>query len=554
MSIDTLLQELKSPNERIRLRAMFQLGILGDPAALPALQDIHQNDPIPDLKNVARAAAQHIQETKAVDRVRDAALDVTWTQQFLRFVDGTGIFMTLDVSDLTDGITAQAADILRQAGESVPQVQSPSPASVNSASSANSLAGAMQQVGQPSANISPMQALSKTLQSAASLERTHQGTDGTRIETTGVFEMLWDCEFCGSKKLLGVTHRFCPNCGSPQNADKRYFPKPGEEIALENHIYHGVDWICPSCSQPNSANANFCGSCGTDKTGAKASNLREDPGKAAPSASEGRGVVDGFQARDLTQERFDADMQRIQQAEKLAARNRPVFWGLRRKELGIIGIIAFLMTSIVAGVFAFTYKKSEDLVVAEHQWERIIHLEEFKEVSETQDCIYIPNDARVTRRFNETRTRRVPDGETCREECTTQRVDQGDGSFRSERVCRDVCTTKYRDETYTIEVCAYTVDRWKDGRDVKASGKGTSPAPEWPEYTLASGSGSRHLGQEREDEREENYVLVLERKDGEEAKCEYDEMSIWNRFTDGEAVRMSFNILGKPVCDTLSSK
>ena len=28
-----------------------------------------------------------------------------------------------------------------------------------------------------------------------------------------VYEMLWDCGYCGHKKLLGLTHRFCANCG-----------------------------------------------------------------------------------------------------------------------------------------------------------------------------------------------------------------------------------------------------------------------------------------------------------------------------------------------------
>ncbi len=551
MSLETLLEELKSSNDRIRLRAMFQLGILGDPAALPALENVHNNDPVAQLRSVARAAAQHIQDTKAADRVRDAELDVVWTQHFLKYVEGTGIFMTFDVSDLTEGVAAQAQDILRQAGKSVPPTPSVAPAVPHTPPSANSLAGAMQNLGgQPSLN--PMQDLNKKFQAATGMERTRKGTGGTRVETTGVYEMLWDCEFCDTKKLLGVTHRFCPNCGAPQDADRRYFPKPGEEIALENHVYHGVDWICPSCSQANSASANFCGSCGSDRTGSKNASLRDDPGKTM-AGGVASGIVDGFQARDVAQERFDADIQRIAKEEKLAARNRPIFLGLRRKELSIIGVVTFLVSSIVAGIFAFTYQKTEDLVVAGHQWERIIHLDEFKQVSETQDCVYIPTDAYDIRRYTETRTRKVPDGQTCREECDTRRVDQGDGSFRTERTCRDVCTTKYRDERYTVEVCDYHVDRWKDGRDVKAD-EGDSSTPFWPEYTLAAGSGSRHLGQERLDTREENYVLLFERKDGDEAKCEYTDMAAWNQFSDNQAVRMAFNILGNPICDTLQAK
>ena len=29
-----------------------------------------------------------------------------------------------------------------------------------------------------------------------------------------VYEMLWDCAFCGTQKLLGLQHRHCPSCGA----------------------------------------------------------------------------------------------------------------------------------------------------------------------------------------------------------------------------------------------------------------------------------------------------------------------------------------------------
>ena len=42
------------------------------------------------------------------------------------------------------------------------------------------------------------------------------------------YEMMWDCGFCGSSKLLGKTHRYCPGCGAAQDPSTRYFP-PEEE-------------------------------------------------------------------------------------------------------------------------------------------------------------------------------------------------------------------------------------------------------------------------------------------------------------------------------------
>ena len=56
-----------------------------------------------------------------------------------------------------------------------------------------------------------------------------------REESQGYYEMLWDCEFCDARGLLAKSQRYCANCGAPQNADKRYFPKEGEERRVDGH-------------------------------------------------------------------------------------------------------------------------------------------------------------------------------------------------------------------------------------------------------------------------------------------------------------------------------
>ena len=89
-----------------------------------------------------------------------------------------------------------------------------------------------------------------------------------------VYEMLWDCEYCGTKGNLGLTHRFCPNCGAPQNPDSRYYPSDEEKVEVHDHRYVGVDVTCPACNELNSAAAEFCGQCGSPLTeGAKARTL-----------------------------------------------------------------------------------------------------------------------------------------------------------------------------------------------------------------------------------------------------------------------------------------
>ena len=77
-----------------------------------------------------------------------------------------------------------------------------------------------------------------------------------------VYEMQWDCKFCGTKKLLGKTHRFCPNCGAQQDPTWRYFPSDSEKVAVQDHVYVGADIICKACQSLNSGKAEFCGNCG----------------------------------------------------------------------------------------------------------------------------------------------------------------------------------------------------------------------------------------------------------------------------------------------------
>ena len=65
-----------------------------------------------------------------------------------------------------------------------------------------------------------------------------------RTQSEGHFEMLWDCEHCGTKGLLGLSQRYCAECGAPQNPDKRYFPKEGEAKIVDGHRYDGADrWL-----------------------------------------------------------------------------------------------------------------------------------------------------------------------------------------------------------------------------------------------------------------------------------------------------------------------
>ena len=98
-----------------------------------------------------------------------------------------------------------------------------------------------------------------------------------REESVGHFEMLWDCDHCETKGLLAKSQRHCPECGAPQSAIKRYFPKPEEQRPVDGHVYEGSDRHCPACNAPMSAKGTHCTQCGSPLDGSKTYKIHLPP-------------------------------------------------------------------------------------------------------------------------------------------------------------------------------------------------------------------------------------------------------------------------------------
>src|SRR5512145_2433987 len=184
------------------------------------------------------------------------------------------------------------------------------------------------------------------------------GSSGERI-----YEMLWDCKFCDSKKLLGKTHRFCPNCGAAQDASWRYFPSDAEKVAVQDHVYVGADRVCPACSSLSSASAQFCGACGSPLDQAQAVQIL---GERVKNSGE------HFEAEDL-----DARRQREMMA---AASGVPLAEstprkGLKRWQIIALGMVGLVVVGVLAAIF---WTREVTGVVVDYRWERDIRVEEFK--------------------------------------------------------------------------------------------------------------------------------------------------------------------------------
>jgi hypothetical protein len=336
----------------------------------------------------------------------------------------------------------------------------------------------------------------------ATLEQAARPIAGETSNTVGVFQMFWDCGFCDTKALLGKTHRFCPSCGAQQDASKRYFPPPGQEVAA-NAEYDGVDHACPACQTPNGAKAKNCRSCGSPMDGSAEVNRVADRSSAAPKPGQG------------------------------VAKKSKWPWIIG-------GVVLFLLAFCLVSMF---WTKDVGVTVKAHSWERNIDIERMTAVSEDAWCDSMPSGAYSVSRSREQRsTKSIPDGQTC----STRDVDRGDGTFERKQECR----TKYREEPIYDDRCHFTIDRWKVSRTARASGAGTSPSPEWPDVNLSRGN-CNSLGCERAGGRNEKYSLSLKGDDKKAYDCSVP-MAKWSATADGLHKVIPIGVItGAAECDKL---
>lgn len=316
------------------------------------------------------------------------------------------------------------------------------------------------------------------------------------------YEMQWDCQFCGTKKLLGKTHRFCPNCGAPQNPDARYFPADDEKVAVQDHVFVGVDKTCKACGELNAGNAEFCQQCGAPLSDAAQAKLVTDEQRIDQQSGE---QFTSSGSRDVVKEKFDAEMERVGVTKR---KNQGANWQV----FAVIGVIALV---IVAIAVAFLWKKEVAVLVTGHEWSREIRIEEYRTFTEQNWWDNRPLGDDVVRGVcveKQRSTRQVPDGQECR----TRRVDNGDGTYREVEECQ----TKYRSEPVYDDWCTWTGKRWEYTRSVSTGAQALTPAPYWGDVALRC-AGQRTIGCEQEAGRNESYLVIFKGDDNRQYKCPF---------------------------------
>ncbi|MBA3464218.1 MAG: hypothetical protein H0T46_29960 [Deltaproteobacteria bacterium] len=316
-----------------------------------------------------------------------------------------------------------------------------------------------------------------------------------RVESEGHFEMLWDCEHCGQKGLLGLSQRFCAECGGPQNPVKRYFPKEGDAKKVEGHKYEGGDRHCPACEKPMGTQCKNCTYCGAPMDGSK----------------EVRGIV--------------AAQPKVEPKKKR--------WWILFLVLGIIALV-------ILGIwYRFIRTKSAERVVTAHKWTREIAVEEFKQVRESEWRDRVPREAEGSTCYRKERSRKQE--KTGEETCTTERKDKKDGTFEQVKKCTPV----YRSVPVEDDWCTYNMRKWVQIDTAKASGVGINPV--WPDKGLPPADTHASFGAKRQGKKTETLTLEF----GADDSCDVSD-STWRKYTDNQKVKVEVRASsGDVVCSSL---
>jgi len=320
-----------------------------------------------------------------------------------------------------------------------------------------------------------------------------------------VYEMLWDCKFCGQQKLLAKTNRTCTQCGAAQDPSWRYFPSDQDKVEVQNHTFKGKDRLCPACDSVNAADNQFCIRCGAPM---------DDAISADTVPSRSKAAWDDFETQNLKAlQRAQKELAQLQEsAQRQGMRpssgrpHRSTGYRQNRRNTAKSAVLIGSGLSGVAGVgsiiaWLLSMTVSIPVEVTGHTWQRRIAIEVYEAQSGGDWDDSLPSGAyNVSCSSRQRSTNRIPDGETC----STRQVDQGDGTFREE----SYCTTTYREEPVYDDYCSYTINRWDVARWAAASGRSLAEEPAWPVLNART-CDTTALGCERSGQRRESYTLRL---------------------------------------------
>lgn len=350
-------------------------------------------------------------------------------------------------------------------------------------------------------------------------------------------EGLWDCQYCGTKGILG-RHKTCPNCArSRPEGTTFYLPedeKAVENAALQEKAQVGPDWICEYCRSSNAADVDVCAHCSAPREG---TSPRQQVKEYAPGEAPRSG--------DMTVP--DPHEKYRQEKPARPGKERPR-WLLPAAAL--LGVALLLVLGSL-----FFGSNDVEATAAGFNWERTVAVEALKTL--TEEGWELPVGARlVGQREAIHHYDQVLQGYETKERQVSERVqvgqrtyvcgqrDLGNGFFEDVECTEPVYETQTRLETYQEPVYSqvpvydtqytYEVDRWVRARTERAAGN--DRRPQWPEPDPAQN--------ERLREREEAYGIIFVDGDGNRYEMELPEEE-WRTFETGASYQLKVNSRGR---------
>jgi hypothetical protein len=360
-----------------------------------------------------------------------------------------------------------------------------------------------------------------------------------------VREGRWDCQYCGTKGILG-RHTVCTNCAKSRPEGTKFYLVDDAPVVAEGQQLKqaqlGADWICQYCASSNRADRTTCQHCG-------AAREESNPQQQVQNYKAGEAPRSG----DMDLEAMARPM--TQTAVPVSGLSRL----LRNKALlgigGVVGLL-FLCMCLCAGFFLFG-EKEVDVTAAEIGWQRTIQVEAYRTVVE-EDWSVPAGGRTISQQEEIHHYDSVLVGSETRERQVSEQVqtgsrtyvcgsrDLGNGYFEDVECTDPIYETRYRTETYQEPIYeqvpvyqtkySYEIEKWVVDRTEERSG--TDHQAHWPTIRLGDN--------EREGQRTEEYRVPFVDEESKQYEMTFTEGE-WLAIERGGRYRLKVSRLGEPL-------
>lgn len=353
-----------------------------------------------------------------------------------------------------------------------------------------------------------------------------------------IVEGLWDCPYCNSKRIGGLT-KHCPTCGHPQDENTHFYmgeKKNYLEDTATQTYGKGADWVCEYCGSLNRVNYKYCSNCSAPKDESTKDYFSNKGEKKTATASQS-GALKAVYGKN-NNKKFKHFWE-VEEEDSFATLLRACI--LNPLTIGIVAIIALII---------FLARPVTDTVkVEDKNWSRSIEVEDWRTVQESD--WEVPESGRVYDKQREihhytqvldhyeTESRLVSEQVYDGEDVSYYYVDNGDGTFteetqstpryRTETHTENVSVPVYRDEPVYETKYYYEIEKWIVIRT--ETSEGGQDEPYWPEINLS--------GMEREGTHSETYCISC--RDADKNKSYNFELPqrIWETIINGSEIEIT---------------